>query len=114
MNGLDDIIFKNKKFSDILSEVYDNNKKREKQVTELIAQLKPLIGEDIGNASLLVPLIKEYLEIGVKNDDHLIKLSAIIQKIVSNNSSNPTGGLEISDEEKKQLMSSIEELQKVK
>ena len=54
------------------------------------------------------------MEIGVKNDDHLIKLSAIIQKIVSNNSSNPTGGLEISDEEKKQLMSSIEELQKVK
>ena len=40
----------------------------------------PLI-ENIGDATLLVPMIKEYMEIGVKNDEHLIKLATVIQRL---------------------------------
>ena len=40
MGALDNIIFKNKKFSDILSEIYDNQKKKEAQITGLISELK--------------------------------------------------------------------------
>ena len=60
MANLDNIVFKKKKFSDILSEIYDNQKKKEKQITGLISELKPLIN-DIGDATLIVPLIKEYI-----------------------------------------------------
>ena len=56
MGNLDNIVFKKKKFSDILSEIYDNQKKKEKQITGLISELKPLIN-DIGDATLIVPLI---------------------------------------------------------
>jgi hypothetical protein len=77
MSNLESVVFGNKKFSDILSEIYDNQKKKEKQISTLIGELKPLIN-DIGDATLIVPLIKEYLEISVKNDEQLIKMATII------------------------------------
>ena len=46
--------------------------------------MKPLI-ENIGDATLIVPMIKEYMEIGVKNDEALIKLATIVQRIESAN-----------------------------
>jgi hypothetical protein len=70
MSQFDNIIFKNKKFSDVLEEIYNNQKKKDQQVTALISELKPLIS-DIGDATLVVPLIKEYMEISVKNDDRV-------------------------------------------
>ena len=39
-----------------------------------------MVGEEVGNAVIVVPLIKEYLEIEVKNDDALVKLASILQK----------------------------------
>jgi len=68
MGSLDNVIFGKKKFSDILNEIYDNQKKKEQQISGLISELKPLIS-DIGDATLIVPLIKEYMEIGVRNDE---------------------------------------------
>ena len=106
MEGLDNVVFGGKKFSDILEEIYNNQKKKDKQIYALIAELKPLVKE-IGDATLIVPLIKEYLEISVKNDEQLIKMATIIQRIVNNNSTNADGGFGISDEEKAQLLAEI-------
>jgi hypothetical protein len=107
MEGLDNIIFGNKKFSDILKEIYDNQQKKDKQINALIAELKPLV-QEIGDATLIVPLIKEYLEISVKNDEQLIKMATIVQRIVNNNSSNSDGGFGISEEEKAQLLAELD------
>jgi hypothetical protein len=106
MNGLDNIVFGGKKFSDILEEIYNNQKKKEKQISALIAELKPLVNE-IGDATLIVPLIKEYLEIGVKNDEQLIKMATIIQRVMSNNGT-AENGFGISEEEKAQLLAEID------
>jgi len=73
-------IFKGKTLSDLFGEIYDNSKETKSQVKALISELKPLI-ENIGDATLIVPMIKEYMEIGVKNDEHLIKLATVIQRI---------------------------------
>lgn len=78
--SLDKEIFKGKTLSDLFGEIYDNSKETKGQVKSLINELKPLI-ENIGDATLIVPMIKEYMEIGVKNDDALIKLATIIQRI---------------------------------
>jgi len=101
-------VFGNKKFSDLLEEIYNNQKRREAQVTALISELKPMVS-DIGDATLIVPLIKEYMEIGVKNDDALIKMATLVQRAL--NSSSEDGGLGISDEEKAQLLEEMEKLQ---
>ena len=78
--SLDKEIFKGKTLSDLFGEIYDNSKETKGQVKGLIGELKPLI-ENIGDATLIVPMIKEYMEIGVKNDEALIKLATIIQRI---------------------------------
>ena len=101
-------VFGTKKFSDLLEEIYNNQKRREAQVTALISELKPMVS-DIGDATLIVPLIKEYMEIGVKNDDALIKMATLVQRAL--NSTSEDGGLGISDEEKAQLLEEIEKLQ---
>ena len=106
MGQLDSIVFGNKKFSDILHEIYDNQTTKKQQITSLISELKPLI-QEIGDATLIVPLIKEYLEIGVKNDEQLIKMATIIQRAVNNDQGD---GLGISDAEKEELMAELEKI----
>ena len=101
------LIFGKKKCSDILSEIYDNQKKKEQQISGLIAELKPLVS-DIGDATLIVPLIKDYLEIGVRNDEQLIKMATIIQRAL-NNSGDPDS-LGITEAEKEELMAELEAL----
>lgn len=107
MSQFDNIIFGKKKFSDVLEEIYNNQKKKDMQVVALINELKPLIS-DIGDATLIVPLIKEYMEISVKNDDLLIKMAALAQRAMQTQTSE--GVLTISDEEKEQLLSAVNEL----
>lgn len=112
MSDLDKIIFGNKKFSDLLEEIYNNQKKKDTQISALVAELKPLI-EDIGDATLIVPLIKEYLEIGVKNDDQLVKLATLVQRVSQlSSSSTEKNPFSISEAEKKQLLENIENLNK--
>ena len=108
MGQLDSLIFGKKTFSDILEEIYQNQKKRDAQVVALISELKPLV-QEIGDATLIVPLIKEYMEIGVKNDDALIKMATIIQRAV--NSSSEDGGLGITEDEKDALLAEMEKIQ---
>jgi hypothetical protein len=109
MSALNNIVFGKKKFSDLLEEIYTNQKKKENQISTLISELKPLV-QEIGDATLIVPLIKEYLEIGVKNDEQLIKMATIVQRILS--SSNSEEGFGISDEEKAQLLAEIDKISK--
>ena len=111
MGQLDSFVFGDKKFSDLLEEIYQNQKKRDTQVVALISELKPLV-QEIGDATLIVPLIKEYMEIGVKNDDALIKMATIIQRVVNN--SNEDGGLGITDDEKDALLAEMEKIQSTK
>ena len=102
-------VFGNKKFSDLLEEIYNNQKRREAQVTALISELKPMVS-DIGDATLIVPLIKEYMEIGVKNDEQLIKMATIVQRALQSGQ-NEDGSFGISEEEKEQLLEAMNDLQ---
>ena len=78
----DNEIFKGKTMSDLFSEIYTNSKNTKIQVKSLIDSLKDLI-DGVGDATLIVPLIKEYLDIGVKNDEHLLKLATVVQRLES-------------------------------
>jgi glycerophosphoryl diester phosphodiesterase len=110
MSEFDKIIFGKKSFSNLLEEIYDNQKKKSRQISSLIAELKPLV-QEISDATLIVPLIKEYLEIDVKNDEQLVKIATIIQRTMNNSASANDGGFGISEEEKAQLMAEIDKIQ---
>ena len=111
MGQLEKNVFGNKKFSDILEEIYNNQKKKEEQISTLISELKPLI-QDIGDATLVVPLLKEYLEISVKNDEQLIKMANIVQKAVQTDTSDDEFGM--TDAENEQLLGEIKKFGKDK
>ena len=112
--SLDKEIFKGKTLSDLFGEIYENSKETKTQVKSLIQELKPLI-ENIGDATLIVPMIKEYMEIGVKNDEHLIKLATVIQRIeTAQAKGDGAGEFDFSDlqdllEEQEALESKLEE-----
>jgi hypothetical protein len=105
MNNLETNIFGKKKFSDLLSEIYDNQKKKAIQISALISELKPLIN-DIGDATLIVPLIKEYMDLGLKNDEQLIKMATIIQRAIVTNKT-AEEGFGMTEEEKSQLLAEV-------
>ena len=100
-------IFGNKKFSDLLKDIYENQKKKDRQINLLIADLKPLI-TNIGDAALLVPVIKDYMEVSVKNDEHLVKLAAVVQRMVSKTTEE--GSSFLTDEEKDALLKEIKSI----
>jgi len=112
--SLDKEIFKGKTLSDLFGEIYDNSKETKQQVRALINELKPLI-EGIGDATLIVPMIKEYMEIGVKNDDALIKLATIIQRIETAQAKGDGNEFDFSDlqdllEEQEQMEQEVKEV----
>jgi hypothetical protein len=105
MSSLDKNIFGKKKLSDIFQEIYQNQKKKEEQISALISELKPLIN-DIGDATLIVPLIKEYMELGIKNDEQLIKMATIVQRALNSESSDDSN-FGMTEEEKAQLLAEV-------
>ena len=78
--NLDFELYEGKKYSDLVQDVIKNHKNKQSKIKTLISQLTEMVGEEVGNAVIIVPLIKEYLEIDVKNDDALVKLASILQK----------------------------------
>ena len=107
--NLNEEIFGNKKFSDLLKDIYDNQKKKDRQINLLIADLKPMLN-NISDAAILVPAIKDFMEVGVKNDEHLVKLAAVIQRAMGNKMEENSSFL--TEEEKQELLKGIEEIKK--
>jgi hypothetical protein len=100
-------LFGKKSFSDLLKEIHVNQKDKEVQLRSLIEGLKPMITSP-GDAVIMVPLIKEYMELAIKNDDALIKMAGIVQRAMNSKMADTDEIL--SDEDKEMLFSSLQEL----
>lgn len=102
-------VFEGKSLSDVFKDIYDNTEKNRQQLDVLTRELVSFI-KDGDTAVQIVPMLKEYLEINVKNDDQLVKIAAIVQRLVASESK---GGSEdsfgLTDSEKEQLMKAVEE-----
>ena len=110
MDALNQILFDDKSFGDLLKEIHGNQKKKAKQIGQLITELKPMM-TSIGDATVIVPLIKEYMDISVKNDDALLKMAAIVQRLSTGTSVGGDGGL-LTEAEMEQLQQVAEEITK--
>ena len=107
--SIDYEIFEGKSLSSLFEDIYKNTEYNRKQLDILTKELVGFI-KDGDTAVQLVPMIKEYLEINVKNDDQLVKMAGIVQRLISAESK--AGSEEefgLSEEEKNQLLSGIED-----
>ena len=103
-------IFEGKSLSDLFEDIYTNTQENKKQLEVLMKEVVGFI-KDGDTAVQIIHMLKEYLEINVKNDEQLVKIAAIVQRIIA---SEAKGGSEdefgLSDKEKEQLMSAVEEV----
>ena len=103
-------IFKGKSLSDLFEDIYKNTERNKTQLEVLMKEVTSFI-EDGDTAVQIIPMLKEYLEINVKNDDQLVKMAAIVQRIISTeNKGSSEDEFGLSDAEKEQLLNAVEEV----
>ena len=102
-------VFEGKSLSDVFKDIYDNSATNKKQLDILIKEIVGFI-KDADTAVQLIPAIKEYLEIKVKNDEQLVKMASIVQRLVSAESKGSESEFGLSEKEKEQLVGSIEKV----
>ena len=102
-------IFEGKTLSDVFKDIYDNSKTNKTQLEVLMKEVVGFI-KDGDTAVQIIPMLKEYLEINVKNDEQLVKLATIVQRITAAEKRVSDSGDEfgLSEAEKEQLMNAIE------
>ena len=101
-------IFGGKKFSDLLSEIHKNSSDKKVQIDLLISELTSYI-QTANDVVQIVPLISQYLEVAVKNDEQLIKIANIVGRILQAEMKGVNDEGLLSDIEKEQLMKALED-----
>ena len=102
-------IFGGKNFSDLSKEIYENNKLKKTQIDLLIQEVHGYI-QGIEDIAIVGPIIKELMDVGIKNDDNLVKLATLYQRIMSKQTVDESDVGLLSEEEKEQLMASLEDV----
>ena len=104
----DNEIFKGKTFQDLTKDIYENSQKKKLQIDLLIQEIHGFI-QTIDDVVMVAPIIKEYMDTAVKNDEHLVKLAGVLQRIISKSSSGDEESMLLSDSEKDELMATLQD-----
>ena len=98
MANFDDVtLFGSTSLSDIFKQIHRNNKDTDKQINELIDALKPLASSNAGSAVMLMPTVKDLIDVNVKNNEQLIKMAAIAQRAASSNNPSADSLIDMSE-----------------
>ena len=101
-------IFEGKTFQDLTKDIYENTTKRKVQIDLLISEIHGFI-TTIDDVVLVAPIIKEYMDTAVRNDEHLVKLAGVLQRIISKSQGDSDESMLLSDEEKEELMGTLQD-----
>lgn len=105
----DEVIFGDKSLSNLLEDIYSNTKKKQNTISSIMSDF---LTHNHGGKELsyIGPVVKDLLDVSVKNDEHLIKIATIIQRIITNGGSTEEDALGLTDEMKDQLLSTISDI----
>tara|TARA_R110000824_G_scaffold350708_1_gene537648 strand:+ start:520 stop:915 length:396 start_codon:yes stop_codon:yes gene_type:complete len=101
-------IFKGKTFQDLTRDIYENSQKKKLQIDLLIQEIHGFI-TTIDDVVMVAPIIKEYMDVSIKNDEHLVKLAGVLQRIISKSSGANEESMLLSETEKDELMSTLQD-----
>jgi hypothetical protein len=101
-------LFDGKNLSSLFKDIYDNQLNKKKNISDLIESLRKLI-RNVGEAIVIAPIIKDLIEVSVKNDDHLIKLATIAQRLASAEAKGIGEDGWLSEHEKLQLLNDLDD-----
>ena len=97
-------IFDGTSFADLCKEVVSRSSSKKDQLDTLISDIRPLI-KNSNDAMMFLPRIKELLDVGVKNDEQLVKLMAVLQRTATSSDGEGNNEYSLSEEDKEQLLS---------
>ena len=101
-------IFEGKTFQDLTKDIYENTTKRKTQIDLLISEIHGFI-TTIDDVVLVAPIIKEYMDTAVRNDEHLVKLAGVLQRIISKSQGESDESMLLTDAEKEELMGTLQD-----
>ena len=102
-------IFGDKNFSDLSQEIYENSKLKKTQIDLLFQEVHGYI-QGIEDIAIVGPILKELMDVGVKNDDNLLKLATVIQRIMNKQADVTEETSLLSEDEKEELMNALEDM----
>ena len=105
MDTSDFELYKGKSFASLCKDVVNNSEEKKQQIDILITDLRDMI-KTVNDAVTIVPLLKEYMELGIKNDDAFIKMAGIVQRAM-NASLDPSDAGLLSERDKELLFQEI-------
>jgi len=98
MANFDDVtVFDGMSLSDLFKKIHKNNKDIDKQIGEFIDTMKPMATANAGSATMLMPTVKDLIDVNVKNNEQLIKMAAIAQRAASINANSGTDLIDMSE-----------------
>lgn len=101
-------LFPGKDLSGLFKDIYDNQQNKKSRISELIAEMKKVIRHS-GDMAVIGPIIKDLVDTSVRNDESLIKMAAIAQRMIgAQNKAEGDAGF-LTDKEKEQLLSQLED-----
>tara|TARA_R110000851_G_scaffold6810_2_gene27000 strand:+ start:14403 stop:14798 length:396 start_codon:yes stop_codon:yes gene_type:complete len=105
-------IFDNVSFSDLTRDIYDNSKSKRVQLDLLIQEIHGFI-QSIDDAVVVMPIVKEIFDVAIRNDEHLVKLASVLQRIVGKSSgASESDTMMLSDAEKEELIATLQDTAK--
>jgi len=90
-------VFDGMSLSDLFKKIHKNNKDIDKKIEDFIEKMKQMATANVGNATNLMPVVKDLLDVNVKNNEQLVKMAAIAQRAVSSNSSSTDSLIDMSE-----------------
>lgn len=103
MTNFDFEVCDGKSFKDLCKDVIDRSTSKKDQLDTLISDIRDII-KTPNDVQSFMPRIKELLEVGVKNDEQIIKLAAVVQRLQSTQVEIPEDMIGLTNEDKEQLM----------
>ena len=104
-------IFKGTTLADMFKKIDGNSSRNKIQIESLIQELMVFI-KDPNSAIQLFPMISDYMEANIRNDELLVKLLAVVQRVMQTEAKTEDGDYGLSEVEKDQIIRKLEETTK--
>ena len=101
-------LFPGKSLSGLFQDIYNNQTQKKVKISELINELKNMV-RHAGDMGTIGPIISSLIDSSVKNDDQLVKLAALAQKLVAADKKTEGQDGFLSSFEKEQLLRDLED-----
>lgn len=101
-------LFPGKNLSGLFKDIYENQQNKKQRISELISEMRNVI-RHAGDMAVIGPILKDLIDSSIRNDESLIKMSAIAQRIIGAAQKSEGDSGFLSDDEKEQLLKQLDE-----